>query len=135
MGIRTNLDASFDYEIVDEFYDHYTMMVESMEVMIIDLANQEMYKRSLDELFRVFHNIKSASGFLNIVPMNRLARFVEEFLEDLRSNSKPINEHTVNWLLEISDVFAQWQTDIREDLDLTKVKYSLLKIPDLDDKT
>ncbi len=133
MGIRANLDASFDYEIVDEFYDHYTMMVESMEVMIIDLANEEMYKRSLDELFRVFHNIKSASGFLKITPMNRLARFVEEFLEDLRSNPKPINEQTVNWLLEISDVFAQWQTEIKEDLDLTKVKYSLLKIPDLDD--
>ncbi len=135
MGIRTNLDASFDYEIVDEFYDHYTMMVESMEVMIIDLANEEMYKRSLNELFRVFHNIKSASGFLKITPMNRLSRFVEEFLEDLRSNPKPINEKTVNWLLEVSDVFAQWQTEIREDLDLTKVKYSLLKIPDLDDKT
>ncbi len=135
MGIRADLDASFDYEIVDEFYDHYTMMVESMEVIIIDLADKEMYRRSLDELFRVFHNIKSASGFLKIAPMNRLAKFVEEFLEDLRSNPKPINEQTVNWLLEVSDVFAQWQTEIREDLDLTKVKYSLLKIPDLDDKT
>ena len=133
MGIRTNLDASFDYEIVDEFYDHYTMMIESMEVMIIDLSDEEMYRRSLDELFRVFHNIKSASGFLQILPMNRLARFVEEFLDDMRSNGKSINESTVNWLLEISDVFAQWQIDIRDDLDLTKVKYSLLKIPDLDD--
>ena len=29
MGIKSNLDASFDYEIVDEFLDHYSMMVES----------------------------------------------------------------------------------------------------------
>ena len=32
MGIRADLDADFDYEIVDEFYDHYTMMVESMKL-------------------------------------------------------------------------------------------------------
>ena len=135
MGIRTDLDASFDYEIVDEFYDHYTMMIESMEVMIIDLSDETMYRRSLDELFRVFHNIKSASGYLKIVPMNRLAQFVEEFLDDMRKSDKPINESVVNWLLEISDIFAQWQVDIKEDNELAKVKYSLLKIPDLDGLT
>ena len=135
MGIRTNLDASFDYEIVDEFYDHYTMMIESMEVMILDLSKKDFYKRSTDELFRVFHNIKSASGYLKITQMNRLAQFVEEFLDELRNRDEPIGEHIVSWLLEISDVFAQWQIDIRDDNELTKIKYSLLNLPDLDDKT
>jgi len=132
MGVRTNLDAEFDYEIVDEFYDHYTMMIESMEVMIIDLSKKDMYKRSLDELFRVFHNIKSASGYLKITTMNRLAQFVEEFLDEVRQKDIPISESALNWLLEISDIFAQWQIDIKDDNELTKVKYSLLKIPDLD---
>ncbi len=135
MGIRTNLDAEFDYEIVDEFYDHYSMMIESMEVMILDLSKETLYKRSTDELFRVFHNIKSASGYLKITQMNRLAQFVEEFLDELRQRDEVIGEHTVTWLLEISDIFAQWQTDIREDNDLTRIKYSLLNLPDLDDKT
>lgn len=135
MGIRTNLDAAFDYEIVDEFYDHYTMMVESMEVMILDLSKEASHKRSVDELFRIFHNIKSASAYLKITPMNRLAQFVEEFLDELRLRDEPIGEHTVTWLLEISDIFAQWQVDMKEDNDLTKVKYSLLNLPDLDDKT
>ena len=135
MGIRTSLDATFDYEILDEFYDHYTLMVESMEVMILDLSKDNSYKRSTDELFRVFHNIKSASGYLKIIPMNRLSQFVEEFLDDLRQRDEPIGEHTVSWLLEISDIFTQWKIDIKEDNDLTKVKYSLLNLPDLDDKT
>ena len=135
MGIRANLDASFDYEIVDEFYDHYTMMVESMEVMILDLSKKDFYKRSIDELFRVFHNIKSASGYLKITQMNRLAQFVEEFLDELRNRDEPIGEHIVSWLLDISDIFAQWQIDIRDDNELTKIKYSLLNLPDLDDKT
>jgi len=135
MGIRTNLDAEFDYEIVDEFYDHYTMMIESMEVMIVDLSKESSFKRSTDELFRVFHNIKSASGYLKITQMNRLSQFVEEFLDELRLREETISENTVTWLLEISDVFAQWQIDIRDDNDLAKIKYSLLNLPDLDNKT
>ena len=132
MGIRSDLDSSFDYEIVDEFLDHYSMMVDSMEVMIIDLAKPNMYRRSIDELFRVFHNIKSASGFLKIDPMTRLAAFVEEILEDLRKRTKPINEDTVSWLLRVSDMFAQWHDDLKLDNELTHVRYSLLKLPDLE---
>jgi two-component system chemotaxis sensor kinase CheA len=131
MGIRSDLDANFDYEIVDEFLDHYSMMVESMEVMIIDLTKPNMYKRSVNELFRVFHNIKSASGYLQILPMNKLASFVEDELETLRQ-STTINQETVDWLLQISDMFATWQDDLKLDNELSKIKFSLLKIPDLE---
>ena len=133
MGIRSDLDANFDYEIVDEFLDHYSMMVDSMEVMIIDLSKPNMYKRSTDELFRVFHNIKSASGYLKIVPMNKLASFVEDALEELRKRNTPISKETVDWLLEISDMFAAWHDDLKLNNELTHVKFSLLKLPDLED--
>ena len=132
MGIRSDLDANFDFEIVDEFLDHYSMMVDSMEVMILDLSKPTMYKRSINELFRVFHNIKSASGYLKIIPMTKLASFVEDELEDLRTKEGPISDETTNWLLAISDMFATWQDDLRLDNELTKIKYSLLKIPDLE---
>ena len=133
MGIRSDLDANFDFEIVDEFLDHYSMMVDSMEVMIIDLSKPNMYKRSTDELFRVFHNIKSASGYLKIVPMNKLASFVEDALEELRKRNTPVSKETVDWLLEISDTFAAWHDDLKLDNELTHVKFSLLKLPDLDE--
>ena len=133
MGVRSDLDANFDFEIVDEFLDHYSMMVDSMEVMIIDLSKPNMYKRSTDELFRVFHNIKSASGYLKIVRMNKLASFVEDALEELRKRDTPVSKETVDWLLEISDTFAAWHDDLKLDNELTHVKFSLLKLPDLDD--
>ena len=132
MGIRSDLDANFDFEIIDEFLDHYSMMVDSMEVMIIDLAKPNMYQRSVDELFRVFHNIKSASGYLKILPMSKLASFVEDELETLRKRKPPISDETTNWLLEISDMFSAWQDDLKLDNELSKIKYSLLKIPDLE---
>ena len=132
MGIRSDLDANFDFEIVDEFLDHYSMMVDSMEVMILDLSKINMQRRSVDELFRVFHNIKSASGYLKIEPMSRLATLVEDELEQLRINTKPVNEETINWLLEISDMFAAWHQNFKLDENLAKVRFSLLKIPDLE---
>lgn len=132
MGIRSDLDANFDFEIVDEFLDHYAMMVESMEVMILDLKKPHSYQRSINELFRVFHNIKSASGFLKITSMSKLAAFVEDELEVLRTRETPVNEETITWLLEISDMFAIWQDDLKLDNKLSKINFSLLKIPDTD---
>ncbi len=130
MGIKSDLEANFDYDIVDEFLDHYSMMVESMEIMIVDLSKPNMQTRCIDELFRVFHNIKSASGYLQIEPMTRLSTLVEDELEHLRNKSKPVNEETITWLLEISDMFASWQDNFKNDTALSKIRYSLLKIPD-----
>jgi two-component system chemotaxis sensor kinase CheA len=132
MGIRSDLDANFDFEIVDEFLDHYSMMVESMEIMILDLSKPNMYERSVNELFRVFHNIKSASGYLKITSMAKLSSFVEDELETLRTMKPPVSEETTTWLLDISDMFATWQNDLKLDNTISKVRYSLLKIPDLE---
>ncbi|SFV67915.1 FIG00470219: hypothetical protein [hydrothermal vent metagenome] len=130
MGVKSDLDTNFDFEIVEEFLDHYAMMVESMEIMILDLSKPNMYERSINELFRVFHNIKSASAYLKIVPMNKLAAFVEDELEKLRKRKPPVSQEMVDWLLDISDMFAAWQDDLKMDNELSKIKYSLLKIPD-----
>ncbi|CAI6159056.1 MAG: hypothetical protein SPLUMA2_SPLUMAMAG2_00805 [uncultured Sulfurimonas sp.] len=132
MGVRSDLDANFDFEIVDEFLDHYSMMVESMEVMIIDLEKPNSYDRSINELFRVFHNIKSASAYLQITQMAKLSSFVEDELEELRKAKPPISEETTTWLLDVSDMYATWQEDFKLDNVLTHIRYSLLKIPDLD---
>ncbi len=132
MGVRSDLDSNFDYEIVDEFLDHYSMMVDYMESMIIDLSKPNMYEISVNELFRVFHNIKSASSFLKITPMAKLAAFVEDTLETIRTQHKSVNEETINWLLNISDMFAVWKDDLKLDNELTHIKYSLLKLPDLE---
>lgn len=129
MGVRSDLDANFDFEIVDEFLDHYTMMVESMEVMIMDLEKPNRYKRSVDELFRVFHNIKSASGYLKITSMSKLSAFVEDALEELRETDELASSDVVTWLLSISDMYAQWLEDLRADRELTHIKFELLKVP------
>jgi len=132
MGVRRDLEANYDFEIVDEFLDHYAMMVDVMEMLIVDLEHSERYLRSVDELFRIFHNIKSASGFLQLEPILRLSTFVEDVLEQMRSITGPANEETVSWLLEVNDLYMSWQDDLKLDNELTKIKFSLLKSPDLE---
>lgn len=132
MGIRRELEENFDFEVVDEFLDHYAMMIEIMEGLIIDLGSQQRYTRSLEELFRIFHNIKSASGFLQIEPMIRLSTFVENALEQLRSYPGPANDEVVSWLLQINDIFLQWQDDLKLDAEMTKIQFSLIKLPDME---
>jgi chemotaxis protein histidine kinase CheA len=132
MGVRRELEANFDFEIVDEFLDHYAMMVDVMEMLIVDLEYKDRYTRSVEELFRIFHNIKSASGFLQLEPMTRLSTFVEDVLEVMRTTSGPANEETVGWLLEVNDLYMSWQDDLKLDNELTKIKFSLLKSPDLE---
>ena len=134
MGVRSELDANFDFEIVDEFLDHYSMMVDNMETLIIDLSKPNMFEQSINELFRVFHNIKSATGYLQVEQMSKLSAFVEDSLEQLRTKHETVNEETINWLLSISDMFAQWNEDLKLDNNLTHIKFSLLKLPDLDKK-
>ncbi|MDQ1263052.1 MAG: hypothetical protein QG559_53 [Campylobacterota bacterium] len=132
MGAKSVLDSNFDYEIVDEFLDHYSIMIDCMESMILDLRKPDMFEQSINELFRVFHNIKSSSAFLQLTPMSKLAAFVESVLDEIRANKSSVNEETINWLLDVSDMFAIWRDDLRLDNELTRIKYSLLKLPDLE---
>ncbi|MDD2369612.1 MAG: Hpt domain-containing protein [Sulfuricurvum sp.] len=132
MGIRSVLEANFDFEIIDEFLDHYAMMMEILEPLIIDLGNSDRYQRSIEELFRIFHNIKSASGYLQIQPMVRLSTFVEDALEQLRTRDKVVNEETITWFINVSDMFLQWQEDFKMDNELSKIHFSLLILPDME---
>ncbi len=132
MGARRDLEDNYDFEIVDEFLDHYAMMVEIMEPLIIELGKEERYNHALDELFRIFHNIKSAAGFLNIEPMVRLSTFVESSLEAMRFQEGPANEDVLNWLISVNDTYIQWQEDLKLDNTMTKIKFKLLKLPDME---
>ena len=132
MGARRDLEDNFDFEIVDEFLDHYAMMVEIMEPLIIELGKAQRYDRALEELFRIFHNIKSAAGFLQIEPMVRLSTFVENALETMRFQEGPANEDVLTWLISVNDTYIQWQEDLKLDKTMTKIKFSLLKLPDME---
>lgn len=132
MGIRSNLEKNFDLDIVEEFLDHYAIMVDCMENMIIDLEKSDMFKRNISELSRVFHNISSSTSYLNITSISKLATFVNSVLEDIEQNYMKVNEETISWLLSINDLFIAWKNDFDEDNELSHIKYKHIKLPNLE---
>jgi two-component system chemotaxis sensor kinase CheA len=115
MGILSNLESEYDLEIVEEFFSHYCYMCESMEPLIISLSKEDLYAQNIQELFRIFHNIKSASGFLKLEPITKLAELTEDVLEEARVLNGPASEEFIDWLLLVSDQFEKYRLDIEND--------------------
>ncbi|MDR2638920.1 MAG: Hpt domain-containing protein, partial [Helicobacteraceae bacterium] len=112
MGILDQANTDFEYEIVDEFINHFEVMKEAMQPAILALENADEYADRLGELFRIFHNLKSASGYLKFEAMLRLSEFVESALERAKQSEGPASEAYVDWLLKVSDQYAIWFIDL-----------------------
>lgn len=131
MGVRTQLEREFDYEIVDEFLDHFDIMTDTMEPAIIALENARQREAKINELFRIFHNIKSASSFLKIDRINHLAALAEEMMERLRANPDRIDDEIIDWLLLVSDQMRRWYEQILNNEEtLAEIDPQSLNIPE-----
>ncbi|WP_201352525.1 Hpt domain-containing protein [Hydrogenimonas urashimensis] len=132
MGIRTELEQQFEYDIVDEFADHFDIMTESMEPAIIALEHETGRIDKINELFRIFHNIKSAASFLKIERIHLLAELAEEMMERMRANEEEIDERVVDWLLLVSDQMRLWSSELLEDGTLGDIDPEILNVPKRD---
>ncbi|WP_456382930.1 Hpt domain-containing protein [Hydrogenimonas sp.] len=130
MGIRRRLEEEFDYDIVDEFLDHFDVMTEVMEPTVIALDNDLLRREKIHELFRIFHNIKSATSFLKIDRIHLLAKLAEEVMERLRTEETDVDEKVIDWLLLVSDQMRAWSFQLSHDEDLENIDPKILKLPE-----
>ena len=130
MGIRKRLEERFDYEVVDEFIDHFDMMTEVMEPTIVALEKPEGREERINDLFRIFHNMKSAASYLKIERLYLLAELAEEEMEHIRTNPARIEEPVVDWLLLVSDQFRAWSRSIMADGELEPIDPKILNVPE-----
>ncbi len=130
MGILAQLEIDYDLEVVEDFISHYGVMCESMETLIVSLNNPDYYKNNVNDLFRIFHNIKSAAGFLKLDPILKLASLVEEILDEARDKQGPATDEFIDWLLLVSDQFSRYRMDVEDDHDMFSILEPLIvKIP------
>jgi two-component system chemotaxis sensor kinase CheA len=115
MGLFLQLEVDFDLEIVEDFISHYAIMCETMEPLIIGLEKKEQYESNVGELFRIFHNMKSAAGFLKLEPIIKLATLCEDVAEEARILEGPATDEFIDWLLMISDQFDKYRINIEDD--------------------
>ncbi|SFP68931.1 Hpt domain-containing protein [Hydrogenimonas thermophila] len=131
MGIRARLEEEYDYDIVDEFLDHLDIMTEAMEPTIIALENEASRIEMINELFRIFHNIKSASGFLKIDRIHLLSELAEDLMESVRQNPNSLSEEIIDWLLLVNDQFRAWYTQLENDDELKDINPKILNVPEI----
>jgi len=129
MGVKSQLETDYDFEIVSEFFNHFDLSVESMELLITQLDKVEYYGRNVNELFRIFHNIKSATAYLHIRVMNKFMTDVEELLEVMRAKVGPADDTVIDWLLLCSDQMVLWNDNMRLDEFLVAMPDALFIIP------
>ena len=131
MGIRTRLEEEYDYDIVDEFLDHLDIMTEAMEPTIIALENASGRVERVNELIRIFNNIKSASGFLKIERVHLLSELAEDLMESVRQNPNSLSEEVIDWLLLVNDQFRIWYIQLENDEEFEDISPKILKVPEI----
>ncbi len=130
MGIYSDLEVDFDLDIVEDFLNHYAVMCENMEPLIINLNKSEYYESNIGELFRIFHNLKSAGGFLKLEPIVKLSSLAEDVIEEARSMQGPASEEFIDWLLLISDQFEKYREDLEDNAEyFTVLNPLIIKVP------
>lgn len=114
MSILESLREEFDFDIVDDFVVHYSIMSYTMENLILQLDKPDTYADKINELFRIAHNIKSSSAYLKLKPLNKLAVLLEDILAEARELQGPASEEFIDWLLIVKDQFWLYKKDIEE---------------------
>jgi len=130
MGLYKQLEIDFDLDIVEDFINHYSIMCENLEPLIINLNKEDFFEPNIGELFRIFHNLKSAGGFLKLDPIIKLATLSEDVCEEARVLSGPASDDFIDWLLLISDQFNTYRLDIENDADyFSMLNPLIIKVP------
>ena len=125
-GIRDYLYEEFDPEIVDEFLMMLDIVEDNIDLIIENLEVD--YENAVNDLFRMFHNLKSSTAFLKIDRISNYAHFVENFLDKMREK-KILNDEIMDWLFIVSGQFHKWYEDIDKNRPLSPLDPRILKLP------
>ncbi len=125
-GIRDYLYEEFDPEIVDEFMMMLDIVEDNIDLIIENLEVD--YENAVNDLFRMFHNLKSSTAFLKIDRISNYAHFVENFLDKMREK-KILNDEIMDWLFIVSGQFHKWYEDIDKNRPLSPLDPRILKLP------
>jgi len=127
MGILDKLNDENDPEIVEEFLNQWDYIIDDIDLVIENLDND--YEDSINNLFRTFHSLKSATAFLKLKRVNVFAQLVEDVLERARQKDKATDE-LIDWLFMASGQLIKWYNEISHNFKLSRIDRQILNIPE-----
>ncbi len=105
--LELNMD---DLELLKEFINESKEHLQNVEQGILVLEENPTDEDVLNTTFRAFHSFKGGSGFLNLVPMNKLAHELESLLDLARTKQMAINSDVINLILTGADTLREMVT-------------------------
>jgi two-component system chemotaxis sensor kinase CheA len=103
-----NLNLAEDTELLGEFITESREHLDNIEHGVLVLENQPADAETLNTVFRAFHTFKGGAGFLNLIPINRLAHVLESLLDLARQGKLTIDAPVIELILRGRDVLKQF---------------------------
>ncbi len=111
-----NLNLADDAELLQEFITESREHLDNIEQGVLVLENQPDDSEMLNTIFRAFHTFKGGAGFLNLLPINRLAHVLESLLDQARQGKIVIDAPVIETSLRGRDVLKQFIDEIEGQL-------------------
>jgi two-component system chemotaxis sensor kinase CheA len=97
------LNLEENRELLAEFYAEAVDHLQQIEVALLALDHHPEDPEALNSIFRSFHTIKGNAGFLQLMPMHKLAHEVESLLDLARSQKLVLNPVIITEILRTRD--------------------------------
>jgi two-component system chemotaxis sensor kinase CheA len=107
-----NLNIASDGDLLREFITESREHLDNIEQGVLVLEKESANAEMLNTVFRAFHTFKGGAGFLNLVPINRLAHILESLLDLARQGKFTIASPTIEIILRGRDVLKQFLDEI-----------------------
>jgi len=111
-----NLNLAEDAELLREFITESREHLDNIEAGVLVLENSPADTETLNTVFRAFHTFKGGAGFLNLIPINRLAHVLESLLDLARQGKLVIDAPVIELILRGRDVLKQFLDQIEGQL-------------------
>ena len=116
-------------EIVQDFLQEATEMLEGLDNFFVQLENNPEDKTLLNEIFRTAHSIKGSAGFIGLNRIVEVAHHAENVLNQLRSGNMRAEPAVVDIILEAMDALKvlvnEVKTGEQADVDIEGINMKL----------
>lgn len=114
------LNLENDIDLLREFINESHEHLQNVELGVLTLEEHPTDEGTLNSIFRAFHTFKGGSGFLNLIPINRLAHELESLLDLARQHKLAITAPVINLILVGGDTLKQFVHQIDAQVNGTK---------------
>jgi two-component system chemotaxis sensor kinase CheA len=110
------LNLAGDGDLLREFATESREHLDNIEQGVLVLEKSPDDAETLNTIFRAFHTFKGGAGFLNLLPVNRLAHALESLLDLARQGKLIISAPVIELILRGRDILKEFLNQIEGQL-------------------